>query len=295
MKVLIIGGNRFVGLRVAMALDRNDKVELSVLNRTGQSPHLKNAAVYKGDRRNFPLTGLDSDWDIVIDFANYDDVDTQSSLNFFKKVGRYIFVSTASVYDEGANRKEDAFKPLDWKWSSDAPMLDTGLRYQEGKRRAEALFARQNQFPVLSIRFPFILGPDDYTRRLEFHVERIEKNQTLYVPNMASRISMINSEDAADFINWSLDKEFSGPLNVASADPISMARLLQEIEARTGHRLLLVQSASPQNRSPYGPAHDAFLNCEKLLSLGFTPKPIQSWLPDLIDGARETPPPKVLH
>ena len=295
MKILVIGGNRFVGLRLCMELDRDKNYDLAVVNRTGQSPHLKRAAIYKGDRRNLALSSVDRDFDVVVDFANYDDVDTQSALTHFKKVGRYIFISTGSVYDSGPNRKEEDFKASSWDMS--APMTrDDGQKYQDGKRRAEALFAAKSHFPVLAVRFPFILGPDDYTRRLEFHVERMERNQTIYLPSSAAQISMIHAEDASHFLKWSLDQTFTGPLNVASGLPIRMSELLREIEMRVGHRPLLVQAPTPQNRSPYAPQEDSFLNCEKLAKFGFKIRPITQWLGDLIDGARqESAPPKILH
>jgi len=292
MKILVIGGNRFVGLRLCMELDRDKQIDLHVVNRTGQSPHLKRAAIYKGDRRNLALSSVDADWDVVVDFANYNDADARSALTHFKNVGRYIFISTASVYDPGANRKEGDFNAAKFDLSR-PPSKDSP--YQDGKRRAEALFVQENKLQVVSVRFPFILGPDDYTARLEFHVERIEKLQTIYVPNTSARISMINSEDACAFLKWSLTQKFTGPVNVASPLPIALNQLLREIEARVGQRPLLVQGPTPQNRSPYSPDEDSFLNTELAVKLGFKARPITEWLGDLIDGARQKPPPKVLH
>lgn len=292
MKVLVIGGNRFVGLRLCMELDRDKNCDLTVVNRTGQSPHLKRAAIYKGDRRNLALPGVGRDWDVVVDFAAFNEVDAQSALAHFQNVGRYIFISSASVYDKGAGHKEEAF---------DAGQFDLALpvsrenAYQNGKRRAEALFARQSRIPVLAVRFPFILGPDDYTRRLEFHVERVEKHQTLFIPNLSARVSMIHAGDACAFLQWAMTQSFAGPLNVASPLPISIGQMLREIEARSGQRALLVQGPTPQNRSPYGPDEDWFLNCELAMKLGYNAKPIGDWLGDLIDGAMETPPAKILH
>lgn len=292
MKVLIIGGNRFVGLRLAMELDRDKNFDLSVVNRTGQSPHLKRAAIYKGDRRNLSLSGVEKEWDAVVDFANYNEMDTQSAISHFTKVSRYIHISTASVYDPGGARAEDSFDAV--KWDLATPP-DHENPYQDGKRRAEAMFARQGALPVAAIRFPVILGPDDYTRRLEFHIDRVERNQTLFVPNPAARISMIHSEDASNFLRWCLDQKFTGPVNVASSSPIRMSELLREIERRTGNRPLFVQGPTPQNRSPYGPNEDCYLNCELMAKLGWKTRPVSEWLGDLIDSARGQAPPKVLH
>ncbi len=297
MKILVIGGNRFVGLRLCMALDRDPKVDLTVLNRTGQSPHLKRAAIYKGDRRNIALAGVDKEFDLVVDFACYNDVDAQSSIAHFSKIGRYIFISTASVYDAGAEMKETAFDPASWDLTNQKGAPSAKQSYQDGKRRAEALFTQQAPFDHVSVRFPVILGPDDYTRRLEFHVERIERNQTIFVPNLDARISMIHAEDASAFLLWSLAQKFKGPVNVASPQPIRVSELIREVETRVGQRALLVKQPTPQSESPYAPSVDCYLNCDLLHKLGFTAvRPIGSWLGDLIDGARQAgPPSNLLH
>jgi len=295
VKVLIIGGNRFVGLRLAMELDRNKDIDLSVVNRTGQSPHLKNAAVYKGDRKNLALSSVDREFDVVVDFAGYDDVDIQSAISHFKKVGRYVFVSTASVYDDGASCKESAFDPASFDISSHSGTISSKHAYQLGKRRAEALLTQQAPFDHIAVRFPVILGPDDYTRRLEFHVERIENNQTIFVPNLDARISMIHAEDACNFLKWSMDKTFKGPVNVASLDPIRISELIRQVESRLGQRALLIKQPQPQSESPYAPGVDCFLNCELAEKLGFTARPITQWLGDLIEASRQEAPPSTLH
>jgi nucleoside-diphosphate-sugar epimerase len=49
--------------------------------------------------------------------------------------------------------------------------------YAEGKRMAEAVLFQKASFPVVSVRFPIILGPDDYSKRLRFQVRRISSGE----------------------------------------------------------------------------------------------------------------------
>ena len=153
MKVLVIGGNRFVGLRVANALDARPDIELHVINRTGQVAHTKNATIYKGDRNRLETAHLDRDWDLVIDFACYKQSEAESALAFFGDVKRYMNISTGSVYVEGLDLKETAWDPLEFDLKQPADLTS----YQDGKRRCEAVFHQQTKFPVLSVRFPFIV------------------------------------------------------------------------------------------------------------------------------------------
>lgn len=121
------------------------------------------------------------------------------SLGFFGKVGRYIHISTGSVYDEGKRlREEEFFDPIKW--------TKTELPSEEEKKnpwKTPGRRVRQEaKFPTLLVRFPFILGLDDYTRRLNFDIERIEKGESIYMPNPEAHIALVDSTDAANFLQW---------------------------------------------------------------------------------------------
>lgn len=290
MKLLVIGGNRFVGLRFCLAMDNQKDVDLHILNRTGQVAHVKNATIYKGDRTNLNSTHIDQEFDAIVDFANFKEQDSLSAINYFKKVGRYISISTVSVYGNGANMAEDKFNPQTWDLSQpELSSTHAGLLYQDGKRRSEAVLAQKASFPVSMIRLPFILGPDDYTQRLNFHIHRIEHNQPIFMPNPEARISLIHAQDAAQFLEWSLQQTFTGPLNVASPQPLRLQDMIKEIEKRTSKRALFVAQPTPQNTSPYGVNEDYFVDVSKCQALGFSVRPIAEWLPDLIEEGRENP------
>lgn len=281
MKVLIIGGNRYVGLRTSIALDAREDVELHVLNRTGQVAHTKKAIVHKGSRQDLESAFLERDWDVVLDFAAFNHLDAQMSVDFFRRVHRYIFISTASVYDEGAKRAEESFEPKLWPVEIQ-PSEELRKSYQFGKRQAEAVFAQQTKFPVSMVRFPFIVGPDDYTRRLNFHVERVQNGQPIYFPNLKAKISMVSSDDATDFLLRSLTQTFTGPLNVASPDELVLEDMMKMIEKATGKKPIFVNKESDANHSPYGAEKDISLSVERLFSLGIKTTPMKTWLPKLI-------------
>lgn len=288
MKVLIIGGNRFVGLRLSHALAQDKSIDLSIVNRTGQVPHAAGATVYKADRNNWTHSHLDKDWDAIVDFAAYTDHDIHGVLDYFKNVKRYIFISTVSVYDPGVGLGETAFDAATFDLTK--PAKDkTEKAYQDGKRRAEAVLAQIAPFPNLRVRLPFMLGPDDYTRRLEFHIHRIERGQPIYLPNLQSRVSMIHAEDACAFLKWSLTQDLQGPINVASPLPISMAELIKRIEGRAGRQALLVKHATQETASPYGVPSDWYVRTDLMQQRGFKVRPIDAWLEELIDGALQSP------
>jgi len=283
MKVLVIGGNRFIGLRLCHALSSQSGVDLFIANRTGQAPHAPGATVYKVDRNNLRNSHLDRDWDAVVDFATYNDDQVRESISYFKNIRHYIFISTSFVYSEGPDLKESLFDPRSLDLSQ--PSAAHSFSYQEGKRRAEAAFSQQSEFPTLCVRFPFLLGPDDYTRRLEFHVQRVERGQPIFFPAPRALCSFLSSEDACNFLQWSLKQpKIHGPINVASPDALGLHELIQKIESRTGRKALLSQNPTAENTSPFGVERDHYLNTELARRLGFKPSSVHSWIDDLIDG-----------
>lgn len=283
MKCLIIGGNRFVGLRLSHLLAVMPGTELHVLNRTGQVAHCKKAIVYKGDHLDMASAGVDREWDVVIDFACFDAKQAQSSLDHFKRVGRYVFISTASVYDGGASLVETAFDASQLDLSIPLPRdANAGVVYQYGKRQAEAVFAQRSPFPTLSVRFPFLLGPDDYTRRLEFHVERAREGRAIYVPSIEARFSVLHSQDAALFLQWATKQNLSGALNVACSTPLTLRELIAQIHLVHGLEVRVASEEIDDNRSPYGPTTDWFMNTQRLNATGWKARPFAEWLPELL-------------
>lgn len=280
-KVLVIGGNRFVGLRLTHALAGDPKVDLHIVNRTGQAPHAPGATIYKADRKNWHNSFVGREWDTILDFACFNEEDARGSLEHFRSVKKYILISSEIVYEYKPNLIEKDFDPLQFDLSRPSANSD----YQDGKRRAEAVFAQnEKQFPLLTVRFPFILGPEDYTHRLEFHVARVAHNQPIYAPLPHARFSCIHAEDACSFLEWSLNHpQLTGPLNVASPIPISLSELLSKIEIHVGKKALLAATPTSESTSPYGTPADSYMCTDLCKQRGFSARPVGLWLDGLID------------
>ena len=105
MRILVLGGTRFVGRAVTeAALLRGDTVTL--FNHGQTNPGLyPGVETVTGDR----ATGLGKvngrEWDAVIDVAGYDPETVRVSVQAFAaRTGRYVFVSTCSVYADQSSR-----------------------------------------------------------------------------------------------------------------------------------------------------------------------------------------------
>lgn len=282
MKVLVIGGNRFFGKTLAqLLLNKNDEVTL--LNRGHFDDELGDKVKrIKMDRKDLSKDHpalKDRHWDLIYDQVCYDANDAMKACEVFEsKVGHYVFTSSQSVYNEGSWIKEEAFNPEEYHFSESA---DLKANYAEAKRQAETIFARKKVFPVTMVRFPIVLGNDDYTGRLKFHTEHIRKSQWIYFPNVEAKISFINSYDAAKVLEFVGEKKLVGPVNACPEQPISLREMIEMIERVSGKSALISSEVSKGDHSPYGIPADWFMSSEKLVQAGLTLVPIKDWLSNM--------------
>jgi nucleoside-diphosphate-sugar epimerase len=283
VKILIIGGNRFFGKKLALILVSKGH-DVSLLNRGSLCDGIEGiTSRYKADRNNIKtlekLIGGQS-WDIVYDQVCYDFKEAKAACEFFNgKTKKYIFTSSQSVYEQGEKLQEEDYRSQSHQIKI---MENKDSNYAESKRQAEKAFFEFATFPVVAVRFPIVLGSDDYTKRLQFHIDRIINREPLYFPNSSAKISFINSDDAAKSLAFLAGTSFSGPLNAASIEPVSLSDFIQAIEKSLGKKAILNQDYDEKNHSPYGIQNHWYMDCSKLVSLGFSPEPISNWLPKII-------------
>ena len=166
------------------------------------------------------------------------------------KVWKYVFTSSQAVYDFGVNHKEEDFNPLEYQPIFKGRREYSGyVGYQEAKRAAEAVLFQQAKVPVVAVRFPIIIGKDDYTNRLHFHVEHVKEGKAMFIENPDYRYSFIDSEEAAKFLLGMGKEEYEGPINPGSEKDISLREIITLIEELTGDKAIVQAdgSASPYN------------------------------------------------
>ena len=185
--------------------------------------------------------------------------------------------SSMSVYDDGAELSESAFDPLNYEFTTTEKK-----DYKEAKRQAEVVFAKSKGFATSLVRFPIILGEDDYTGRLKFHVDRIANNQPIYFPNINAKISVIDSASAARALLDLAKTSGVGPINLAAKTPMPLRDMVNQIADVTNQKPVLTSDNTEQNHSPYGVDQDWYLNVEKADKLGIQSSDLNEWLPQLI-------------
>jgi nucleoside-diphosphate-sugar epimerase len=287
MEILIIGGNRFFGRHLAESFLRDKhkgQYKVTLLNRgTLDDGFVNQVTRLKGDRKIRDSLGnavAGKSWDLVFDQVCYSASEAQMACEIFRnKTRRYIVTSSESIYDHGSNLKEEEFKPGTYHFENEAlPNID----YQEAKKQVETVFARSKFAEVVMVRPSLVVGLDDYSGRLQWHLERIAKGQALFFPNLNIESDFIRSDQAGLALKTIGLSNHVGPVNCTSPGSIVLKDLLGMCEEVLKKPALLATKADDDNHSPYGGSKTKTMNTDLLRSLGADIEPSKKWMKALI-------------
>ncbi|PWK13394.1 NAD-dependent epimerase/dehydratase family protein [Tumebacillus permanentifrigoris] len=279
---LVLGGTRFFGKRlVQVLLERGVNVTVATRGQTQDDfgDRVQRLQIDRFDRKSMATAVEGKYFDVVYDQICYGPTDAQNAADVFvNKVGRYVFTSTLSVYDAtGQALGEAEFKPTTYPIKY-GPHTD--FTYQEGKRLAEAVFFQKADFPVVAVRIPIVLGLDDYTRRLHFHVEHVRDEVPFVMPNLDAQMNFIHAQEAAEFLAWAGSAPIKGPVNACANGQIAMRDLLALIEEKLGQKAIV--SAEADDASPYGVPTTWAMKTQKAQEAGYSFTNLHDWLPQLV-------------
>ena len=273
LKILVFGGTSFFGKQLVhdLILEGHD---ITIASRGNTKPFSE--VMYLNIDRNdkVSLEQLkNTSWDRVYDQICMNEQNARDVLELFKYVGHYIHTSTASVYEGySEGHKEEQLDMVNYQFKDFTGMLgDEGEAYGENKRRAEAIYFQQTEFPVAAIRFCIVLGKDDTSKRLIFHIERIKSEKPIYIPNLDARMSFITQEDASAFLRFVGDHKLYGAFNTSSG-VLSIGEVMRVIEQNLGKKIILTNEKDKESSSPYGIQEDWIMNNNKVSELGFKTK-----------------------
>lgn len=281
MNVLVLGGTRFFGkVLISRLLEQGHAVTIATRGKTADpfGERVNRIVVDRFSEISLRKAFQDIKWDVIYDQICYTPEDAKLACEVFESSTRhYIFTSSMAVYDKFKDEPfmESDFDPYTYR-------IQDANSYGEGKRSAEAYFYQKAPFPVTAVRFPIVMGEEDYTERLTFHIQHIKDGQAFYVPNEQSKMCYISSEEAGDFLAWLAEGELTGPVNACSDGVISIKELIEMIENIVGKRAVLTSDPTTE-RSPYGYAGSKMMSTDKAKKAGYSFTQLYDWLPMLIE------------
>ena len=213
MRLLVLGGTRFVGRAVVeAALERGWEVTAVHRGVTGTLPPAVTAVVV--DRTDAQALGQglgDGTWDAVLDtWAGAPSVARDAATALAGRVGRAAYVSSRSVYAEWDVGRDETAPVVDASPDADA------VRYPEDKRGGELAWLAA--FPdVMLLRAGMILGPYEDVGRLPWWLDRISRGGRVVAPGRPQRgLQYVDVRDLAEFALDGLTRGLSGPYDIVS-------------------------------------------------------------------------------
>ena len=179
MRILVIGGTRFVGKHfVEQAVARGHDVTLFHRGRTGMDlfPDLDHRI---GDRDTDLSTLAEGEWDATVDTCAYLPRQVHTLADILgDRGGHHLLVSSVSVYapPTGPGIDEDAALI-----ELDDPTAEvvTAETYGGLKVLCERAAVERHGPSTLLVRPTYVVGPDDYTWRFPWWVQRIARGGTV--------------------------------------------------------------------------------------------------------------------
>ncbi len=237
MRLLVLGGTSFVGRAiVADALDRGHDVTLFSRGRTG-ADLFPQAERRTGDRATGDYAFLsDGFWDAVVDVSGYVPRHVQQAAAALGgRIGRYLFISTGSVYDR--LRAPDTI-------TEDAPRLPaergteeiTGDTYGPLKVACEDDVLQTYGDRATLVRPGIVAGPHDPTDRFTWWVRRAGRGGRMAVPaRLDQPVQVVDAGDLARLVTSLVEADRSGTYNaVGPAEPTTIASLVETCAAAAG-------------------------------------------------------------
>jgi 2'-hydroxyisoflavone reductase len=221
VKVLVIGGSRFMGVATVERLLAAGH-EVTVFNRgTRAGLWAGRAREVYGDRSDAAaLAQLARDaFDGVVDFCAYTARDTDALLDVVGDVARLVHLSSGTVY------RLDPVLP----WPEETPYGPAALwgDYARGKIECEQTL-RARRDPALAttaVRLPWVLGPGNYADRERFVLNRLLDGEVVLLPGDGKSLhQFVSSAQVADAIVRILERSRVGwsALNIASPGYVSL-------------------------------------------------------------------------
>ncbi len=222
MRLLILGGTEFVGRAfVEEGTARGD--EVTVFNR-GRRPAPAGVTALRGDRREpGGLAAIEAgEWDVVVDTWSWAPGAVRDAAEALAgRVGRYVYVSSRSVYELPMPPGAGESAPLVAVTGEDA--------YAQFKRGGEVAVEETFGERGLLVRAGLVIGPYENVGRLPWWLRRIAAGGPVLAPGPEDL--GLQYIDARDLAAWSLDaagKGLGGAYDVVSPPGFTTMRELLE-------------------------------------------------------------------
>lgn len=245
MRVLVIGGTLFIGKSLVKRL-LGAGHEVTILHRKAEHPfgrRVRNAVADRNDAATIRSALAGMRFDAVYDIAyDWERGTTAAQVEATAKsipgeLTRYIFMSSVAAYGDGLNHAED--DPL----ASDIHP-DVYVRNKASSERALFRMYHESRFPVVTIRPPFVYGPENPFYREAFFWDRLKFDRPIIIPGDGNRLMQFAYvTDLVEACFNALEKHTAPgrAFNVADEKPLTQVEAVNEFARAIGKQPVLVR------------------------------------------------------
>lgn len=256
MRVLLLGGSRFVGRGIAEGL-LEEGHDLALFNRgSNASENPAGVEQITGDREDAAALGSAAarGFDVVVDTSGYAGRHVAAACAAFAgKTARYVFLSTGAVYAEGEHfplREDSPIGPMPL-WGS------YGEEKLAGERAVERA-AASGGFRYTHLRATYVLGNGNYADRENFLFARIDAGEPILLPDGGNAI--VQFLDAVDLgrLTAAAVADPAAPdavINLASPEAITLRGLVAAAAELLGKTAQIVPFSMQAEGVPDRPYH----------------------------------------
>lgn len=223
MKILILGGNRFIGKKVAVKL-LSHGYNVTVVNRSGTGP--EGATIIKHDRDGgFDKNFFGKKYDVILDFCLFKQSQALTTFEHMDLHQRYYFISSAAAYKDSNNFILSDYMPTGG--------LKAFGEYGVEKALCENVI-RERCVNYTIFRPPYIVGKDCPRPRLRYYFDQILNNRDgVKVPGDGnSPFSIVWADDVVEILFKAcicLDYYPNRQYNLTGSDVYSCKTLVNEL------------------------------------------------------------------
>jgi 2'-hydroxyisoflavone reductase len=208
LKLLILGGTKFLGRLLAeVALERGHELSLFTRGQTNAGLFPR-AEMLRGNRDSGLAELAGRRWDAVVDTSGYVPRIVRDSAELLRDSGRYVFVSSVSVYADFSGRPLEGDAVAGLGNASADELASDSSNYGPLKALCEQVVEEVFGERALIVRPGLIVGPHDPTGRFTYWAQRLERRGELLAPGPPERRTQF--VDVRDLARWIVDAVESG-------------------------------------------------------------------------------------
>ena len=239
-KILILGGTKFMGRLMVEKLEKMPDFDITLFNRQKLNPGLfPDVKKIKGDIDTDDIDQITKkDWDVIVDFCTYYPLSLERLIKSLKgKVGRYVFISTCSVYDLEKYVNQMVDENAEIYSCNDEQKINPSMEaYGPRKAECDRILLNTDWLDKLILRPSLVYGKYDTSDRFYYWIHRIKTQKKIIFPGDAiEKENFTFAEDMAELILQALTIPVHRTVyNTSTHEPYTLKTIMNSIEKAFG-------------------------------------------------------------